>query len=193
MPELNHLQMQVNTILIFHNSGLNAKCFRVKLKLLANRFLHLQFYILHHLKEEGSGANNMDAKTNTIFGTGGGDPLDFRGLQKSPKKLQILFFNKKLEDFENHQISCLIGLCNEFNLNPWNFLLKNNWCQFWTFCNPLVLRDPLAPKIILLCATMFWPQIPSPLSDAMYNVGGVEICPPTTWALQKNKVLNSTI
>ena len=51
--------MQENTILIFHNSGLDAKCFSVKLKLLANRLLHPQFYILQHLKEEGSGANTI--------------------------------------------------------------------------------------------------------------------------------------
>ena len=43
--------------LIFHNSGPYAKCFTVKLKLLANRFLHLQLYTLHHLIEEGSKAN----------------------------------------------------------------------------------------------------------------------------------------
>ena len=41
-----------------NSSGLNAKCFSVKLKLLANRFLHLQFYILHYLKEEGSGSTH---------------------------------------------------------------------------------------------------------------------------------------
>ena len=52
--------MQENAMLIFHNSGLNAKCFSVKLKLLAKRFLiHLQFYILDLLKEEGSGASTL--------------------------------------------------------------------------------------------------------------------------------------
>ena len=49
-------------MVIFHNSGPYAKCFTVKLKLLANRFLHLQLYILHHLIEEGSGANTCMQK-----------------------------------------------------------------------------------------------------------------------------------
>ena len=38
----------------------------------------------------------MDAKTNTIFVMGE------QRITKSPKNSQELFFNKKLEDFENH-------------------------------------------------------------------------------------------
>ena len=51
---------------------------------------------------------------------------------------------------------------------------------FWTCCSPLVLRDALVPKIILVCASMCWHQISPALSDAVYKVGGVEICQPTT-------------
>ena len=89
--------MQEITILIFHNSGLNAKCFSVKLKLLANRFLHLQFYILH-IKEEGSGANTGMQKPTQFLAWD--IPLPQRITKKS-KKLQELLFNRMLEDFEN--------------------------------------------------------------------------------------------
>ena len=92
--------MQENKILIFHNSGLNAICFSAKLKLLANRFLHFQFYVPHHLKEEGSGANTWMQKPTQFLVWG--HPFYPRGLQKSLKKWQELLFNKKLKDFENH-------------------------------------------------------------------------------------------
>ena len=78
-------------------------------------------------KRGGIWSQHIDAKTNTIFGMGAS--LYPRGLVK--KKLQELPFNRKLEDFENHLLGCLIGLWNEFNLNPYNFFLKDDPCQFF--------------------------------------------------------------
>ena len=93
----NHLKMQENTILIFHNSGLNAKCFSVKLKLLAGQQISTPPILYTAVfKRGGIWIQHMDAKTNTILVWG--HPF----IGKSKKKLQELLFNRKLEDFENH-------------------------------------------------------------------------------------------
>ena len=84
---------------MFNDTGPHAKCFIVKLKLLPNRFLHLQLCVLHHLIEEASVTNTWMQNQNKFLVWG--IPLD-KGIIKSPKYSQELFFSKKSEDFENH-------------------------------------------------------------------------------------------
>ena len=89
--------MQEKNIYISHSRP-HAKCFTAKLRQLTNRFLHLQLYVQHHLMEEASGANTwMQNQHNFWYGAS----LD-KGITKSPKYSQELFFSKKSEDFENH-------------------------------------------------------------------------------------------
>ena len=100
-------------------------------------------FILHHLKKEGPGANTWMQKPTQFLVWG--IPLPQRLLES--KKVTWTTFQRKLENFENHWIRCLTGLCNEFNLNPYSFFTeKQSLSIFWTFCNPLVLRDAPAPK-----------------------------------------------
>ena len=69
----------------------------IAIKFLADRFLHLQLYVLHHLIEEASGANTWMQNQHNFWYRA----LD-KGITKSPKYSQELFCSKKSEDFENH-------------------------------------------------------------------------------------------
>ena len=69
-----------------------------------------------------------------------------------------------------------------WNLNPSNFLLKNNSCKFYEH---FVTRDGLLSKIIWIYTSKCWIQIPPLLSEVVDKVTVVEICLWATWALQK--------
>ena len=59
--------------------------YSVKLKSRAGRFLHLQLYLLHYLKAEGSGTNTWMPQSKQFLVKG--IPWDQRNT-KSPKNLQ---------------------------------------------------------------------------------------------------------